>query len=177
MSLALHHAIIISGFLSFGNDDFPGNLGLLDQNMALQWVHRNIEAFGGDPNRVTLAGHSAGALNVGVHMISPLSKGENNFVHQYLTLSMLVKFSADFYFIFFFFPDNRLDISLKLSPTETFYHEMSNPVSCENKKNIIIWSSAELVKRVLKVKPLTETTFTLFNSLNLTLLDFVGQQG
>lgn len=40
------------GFLSTGNDEFPGNLGLWDQRLALQWIQRNIEAFGGDKNKV-----------------------------------------------------------------------------------------------------------------------------
>ena len=70
--------VLFSGFLSLGDGDkeFPGNLGLYDQLMALQWIHKNVEHFGGDPNRITLAGHSAGALNVGIHMVSPLTKGE-----------------------------------------------------------------------------------------------------
>eukprot|EP00057_Strongylocentrotus_purpuratus_P020334 XP_011674808.1 PREDICTED: cholinesterase 2 [Strongylocentrotus purpuratus] len=62
------------GFLSTGDESAPGNFGMMDQIIALQWVQDNIQNFGGDPTRVTLFGQSAGATSIGLHLLSPLSQ-------------------------------------------------------------------------------------------------------
>ena len=81
--LALHGLVVVViqyrlgpfGFLTTGNSAAPGNFGMLDQVEALKWVKENIEHFGGDPSKVTIAGLSAGAASVSLHLLSPLSKG------------------------------------------------------------------------------------------------------
>lgn len=62
------------GFFSTEDLVCPGNQGMKDQSQSIRWVHENIAAFGGDPNRVTLFGESAGGASVNYHMISPMSK-------------------------------------------------------------------------------------------------------
>ncbi|XP_013421277.1 cholinesterase [Lingula anatina] len=61
------------GFAYLGTDDIPGNVGLLDQQAAIQWVYNNIEHFGGDKDRITLFGESAGSVSVSYHMLSQKS--------------------------------------------------------------------------------------------------------
>ncbi|XP_049862482.1 juvenile hormone esterase-like isoform X2 [Schistocerca gregaria] len=63
------------GFLSTEDEAAPGNFGLKDQVAALRWVQENIAAFGGDPDRVTIFGESAGAACVHLLALSPLARG------------------------------------------------------------------------------------------------------
>ncbi|XP_068244747.1 juvenile hormone esterase-like [Palaemon carinicauda] len=63
------------GFLSTADSVMSGNYGLKDQVMALRWVQDNIQSFGGDRNRVTIFGESAGGMSVHYLMLSPMSEG------------------------------------------------------------------------------------------------------
>ncbi|CAH1252582.1 BCHE [Branchiostoma lanceolatum] len=73
--VSMNYRLGALGFLALGTDDAPGNMGLLDQKLALQWVQDNIERFGGNPDRVTIFGTSAGAASVHFHLLSPSSSG------------------------------------------------------------------------------------------------------
>ncbi|XP_044261768.1 venom carboxylesterase-6-like isoform X2 [Tribolium madens] len=63
------------GFLSTENEVVPGNNGLKDQILALEWIKKHIVYFGGNPNSVTLIGMSAGGASVHFHYLSPKSRG------------------------------------------------------------------------------------------------------
>ena len=63
------------GFLSSGDERLEGNLGLYDQSMVLDWIYDNSEALGGDINRITVGGQSAGASHAYYLAISPFSRG------------------------------------------------------------------------------------------------------
>ncbi|XP_025833114.1 uncharacterized protein LOC108734580 [Agrilus planipennis] len=72
--VTLNYRLGVLGFISTGDKEAPGNLGLKDQVQALRWVKENIRHFGGNPNLVTIYGYSAGSASVMMHMVSPMSK-------------------------------------------------------------------------------------------------------
>src|SRR5664280_1573840 len=79
--VSINYRVGVLGFLahpelsSESGNKVSGNYGLLDQVAALQWISKNIEAFGGDPQKVTIAGQSAGSMSVCALVASPLAKG------------------------------------------------------------------------------------------------------
>jgi len=76
--VTLNYRLGALGFLahpSLGAPGAIGNYGLADQQTALRWVHDNIAAFGGDPDKVTIAGESAGGMSVCDHLVAPGSAG------------------------------------------------------------------------------------------------------
>ena len=81
VAITVNYRLGIFGFLAYPGltkespNHSSGNYGYLDQNAALKWIKKNVRAFGGDPDRITVAGESAGSISVSAQMASPLSKG------------------------------------------------------------------------------------------------------
>lgn len=71
--VSVNYRLGIEGYGYF--PDVPANPGLRDQLAALNWVHESIEAFGGDPGRITLFGQSAGAISIGALLAAPQAQG------------------------------------------------------------------------------------------------------
>lgn len=74
--VTINYRLSTLGFLSMDDGETNGNFGLADQIMALDWVRENIAGFGGDPDRITIAGQSAGASSVRVLLGSPQAIGK-----------------------------------------------------------------------------------------------------
>uniref|UniRef100_A0A915MCT9 Carboxylic ester hydrolase n=1 Tax=Meloidogyne javanica TaxID=6303 RepID=A0A915MCT9_MELJA len=73
--ISIHYRLGWIGFGSTGNDELPGNLGLWDMVAALKYVRQNIKSFGGDPDKITIYGYSAGGASVSLLSASPHSQG------------------------------------------------------------------------------------------------------
>ncbi|XP_075972557.1 cholinesterase-like [Anticarsia gemmatalis] len=101
----VHHDVIVVtmnyrlgpyGFMCLDIPEVPGNQGLKDQYLALQWVKNNIEAFGGDPNQITIFGESAGGHSIDLHLMSTRDILFNKMILQTgSALSLTVLYDAD----------------------------------------------------------------------------------
>jgi carboxylesterase type B len=130
------------GYLSLGTKEVPGNAGMKDQVMALKWVQKNIQRFGGNKNLVTLFGQSAGGMSISAHLASQMSA---NLFHRAIILSgsITVPFKLR--------GNNRKSI-------ENYYHQMN----C---------SSGHISKFLFEVKSLNFVeTLTVGVSFRLILL-------
>ena len=98
--VSVNHRLGVSGFLdlsAYGEKyRYSGNVGLTDIVSALQWIHDNIEAFGGDPENVTLFGQSGGGAKVLAMMTTPYAKGlfQRGIVQSGATETMGVTFTS-----------------------------------------------------------------------------------
>ncbi|XP_060666531.1 acetylcholinesterase [Drosophila nasuta] len=72
--VTLNYRLGALGFLSTADENSPGNYGILDQSMALKWVHDNIEFFNGDRDSITLFGPGAGGASAGLLMVAPQTR-------------------------------------------------------------------------------------------------------
>nr|UXP72004.1 esterase [Manduca sexta] len=73
--ITFNYRLNVFGFLSLNTSEIPGNNGLRDQVTFLRWLQRNAKAFGGNPEDVTLSGHSAGSTSAHLLSLSPATKG------------------------------------------------------------------------------------------------------
>lgn len=71
----IHYRLSGLGFLCLNTKESSSNVGLLDQVLALKWVQKHIRSFGGDPNRVTIFGESAGSISGSYLLSSPVASG------------------------------------------------------------------------------------------------------
>jgi para-nitrobenzyl esterase len=99
--VGINYRLGADGFLFL--EDAPANRGSLDQIAALRWVRENIAAFGGDPNAVTIAGESAGAMSVTTLLSMPAAEGlfqraigQSGAGHHVLTAETAAKVTAAF---------------------------------------------------------------------------------
>ncbi|CAH1790154.1 unnamed protein product [Owenia fusiformis] len=73
--VTINYRLAVMGFFTTGDANAPGNVGLMDAQMAIQWLRTHIGRFGGDPDSITIFGESAGGMAVSALVLSPSSQG------------------------------------------------------------------------------------------------------
>lgn len=140
----------ITGFMSTGNYASPGNYGLKDQALAIKWVYDNIHSFGGDPNRITIMGHSSGAACAQMHLIA-------NKTTQYFQSGASFSGSA-----FTYWAINSREESKRLTDALSYFvncnfGDSEEVVECLRNKNPVELVSAQY--RLLEFAPFPVTLF------------------
>lgn len=94
--VSINYRLGIFGFLSTGDDVIKGNFAIWDMIESLKWVNRNIAAFGGDPDRVTVFGESAGGFATSTLAVIPSNKGLfHRIIAQSGSVTSVMAFSRD----------------------------------------------------------------------------------
>lgn len=74
--VTIAHRLNAFGFLSTEDAVIPGNMGLKDQSVALEWIYNNIVSFGGSKNNILIAGWSSGSASINYHLVSPYTSSK-----------------------------------------------------------------------------------------------------
>ncbi|CAL1292758.1 unnamed protein product [Larinioides sclopetarius] len=136
------------GFLTTNTSDAPGNMGMYDAVMALQWVYDNIEYFGGDKDRITLIGESAGSSAVSLLCVSPLTKGL--FSRAIMQSASIIKHKY-----------NKMDYNLDLT------ERLAEAVHCAVKDDFTIYNHPNEVIKCLRRKKKNLNSIHIFLSFIL----------
>ena len=150
--VTVNYRLGILGFLSTEDEVLPGNLGMKDQVEALKWVQRNIRAFNGDPEIVTLSGFSAGGASVQLHYLSPLSKGlfKNGISHS----------------------GNALDPWVFMEEAKERSHKVAEYMNCpydDHTKMLECLKQQPVVKLVMSLKEFQPFLYNPFSPLGLVV--------
>ncbi|XP_023220569.1 cholinesterase-like isoform X2 [Centruroides sculpturatus] len=105
--VSFNYRIGAFGYANFDSENAAVNAGMLDQVMALKWVHQNIEYFGGNKDLITIFGESAGSMSVANHLISPMTKG--------LFKRAILQSGSNYHELFTVKPKNNIELTSMLS--------------------------------------------------------------
>ncbi|XP_076360072.1 cholinesterase-like [Tachypleus tridentatus] len=122
--VTVNYRVSVFGFLSTLTPEAPGNIGFLDQRLALQWIQQNIAKFNGNNRKVTFFGRFSGAMSVSAHLASPLNDGENQLFQKAILQSGVATGQ-------WIFDSNPLNATLELAKvTNCSYSSLDTVVSC-----------------------------------------------
>lgn len=154
--VTINYRLSAFGFLASKKFRLEGNYGLWDQHMAIQWVHENIASFGGDPNRVTLFGESAGATSV---MYQAMYEGNAGLIHRVIAESG----SLGSYWTYSENPDVAFDDLLERSNCKK--NSLAEILRCLRSMNVSHLQS--LFSYETLFIPVTDGDFVKYNPFNL----------